>query len=69
MQQHDAPALIGRKAYYRPKSSRPTSVALTDHAAGLLARASAEHRASRSDVVENLLRRFWRRVRFSRQVP
>lgn len=59
----DAPTLTGPKSHYRPKT-RQTSLALTPHGMSLLAEASAVHRASRADVVENLLRRFWRRVRF-----
>jgi hypothetical protein len=54
----------GPHSYYRPKDPTPVSVNLTPEGKLRLAEIQTRTGASRSDVVEQLLRRFGRHVKF-----
>lgn len=54
----------GRKNHYRPKDPRPVCLSLTPNGVRILVNAEVRTGASRSDVVEQLLRRFGTRVMF-----
>lgn len=54
----------GPPSFYRPKDPRPISIGLTTDAVRILVNTSTRTNASRSDVVEQLLRRFASQVEF-----
>lgn len=54
----------GRHAYYSPKSLYPVTINLTDEARELLDLVVARERASRADVIEQLLRNHYKSVSF-----
>jgi hypothetical protein len=58
---------VGRPAIYRPKVCALT-VQLTRRGADALEASSRKHHASRSDIVEQLLRRFHRELDFSKEL-
>ena len=55
---------MGRRAYYRPKSTMPESVTLTELGRRILRSAADRTCKSKSDVVENLLRTYGAAVQF-----
>lgn len=60
----EQPAMTGPKSYYRPKDGRPVTMNLTREGRNMLGAITRRVKASRADVVEQLVRRFGDRVRF-----
>lgn len=59
----------GPTSFYRPKNPKPVTVNLTTEGLHLLNATALRTKASRADVVEQLLRRFSENVDFTEATP